>query len=163
MSSKHPPVWRKPAAPARLPLTERMKVSVPGDPRRFMAGNRWNYYTCTTCGTHYVTVELAHGATPGILRCADRVLLSPKGKPERAKCAGTMLSAWYTNPATWPDDVPRVAHGEWYSPSVPEVRQLQKRRSPLLDHVAQGGLLLRRAQLVHPFPSSTSSDATDQG
>lgn len=105
---------------------------------------RWNFYRCDRCHGFFTTVDVHRGTTPMLLGC--RVTKN---------CVGTMRSAWYPHPATWPPIVPKEAMGEWYRPTVAERATMKRKHPHLYEHVMKGGLVLRRpVEGVTPsFPS----------
>lgn len=91
---------------------------------------RLNIYVCDDCGLHIVTKDVDQGTTPFIVNCQ----CTPR-------CLGKMYSSMYR---VWdPKEKMRWTH-EWYKPSV-----LLNMSPAVLDHVANGGLLLR-ARLDNP-------------
>ena len=83
-----------------------------------------NIYTCRKCFGHIVTVDVDEGVTPFMVKCRAT-----------AGCDGTMQSSMYRvfDQSMRPDY-------EWYKPPVLQVLSPGERQ-----HVAQGGLLLRKA------------------
>ncbi|HEV2747511.1 MAG TPA: hypothetical protein VGW34_09470 [Allosphingosinicella sp.] len=86
---------------------------------------RKNIYVCDTCHGHIVTVDVDEGVTPYLIECRA----APLG------CPGYMQSSMYRvfnqrMRASW----------EWYKPAAIEMLDEFER-----DHVASGGLLLRKA------------------
>lgn len=102
---------------------------------------RKNIYTCGTCGGHVVTVDVDAGVTPFMIECKA----APMG------CQGYMQSSMYRV-----FDQRMRASWEWYKPTVLEVGQLSEAEQ---HHVAQGGLLLRRAASVDTHPQGGDANA----
>lgn len=89
-------------------------------------GDRFNCYTCQSCGHITKTRDIDSGVTPFSHACE--------------KCKGRALSSFYKD--IRPDIKPSQ---EWYRPSLQEVLKLRK-NAPLLEHVLKGGLLSRIIQ-----------------
>lgn len=108
---------------------------------------RVNAYVCDTCEQVTITRDVHPGVTPAFL---SHGMLG-------AECEGMTTSAWYRldqahgQYATW----------EWYRPAVPELEELQTKAAgpmpqnatdaqewaqagAMVQHVMQGGLMLRR-------------------
>jgi hypothetical protein len=85
-----------------------------------------NAYRCKECGRYSVTVHVDQGVTPLFLRCL------------REGCEGQSVSAMYP-PEPWPKGLGEATH-EWYRP---DAKQMKKLTPGELQHVKQGGLLLR--------------------
>ena len=83
-----------------------------------------NIYTCEECHEHIVTVDVDDGTTPFLTGC-----VCTKG------CAGLMKSSMYN---VFHQSV--NAEWEWYRPSV-----FSHLSEGTRDHIAKGGLILRRA------------------
>lgn len=84
-----------------------------------------NGYRCKTCGQITTTVHVDQGVTPMFLACR-----ATEG------CDGTAVSFGYQAPA---DRLPAPSF-EWYRPTG---RELARMSAAMVDHVAQGGLVLR--------------------
>lgn len=95
-----------------------------------MGQPRENVYTCEKCGGYTVTVDVAEGVTPFMLRC--------RATGEVGKCDGWAYSAMYpTGPR--PKRIPAPAW-EWYRPDRSEyVGSSEQMR----EHFDKGGLALR--------------------
>lgn len=87
---------------------------------------RWNAWDCERCDAALYVVEVDEGTTPFALRC------------KVDGCGGWAYSRFY--PAG-PLPEGTVVEWEWYRPSKAEARRLRK---PMREHVAMGGLVLRR-------------------
>jgi hypothetical protein len=89
-----------------------------------------NAYRCPY-GHVTVTVQEVEGATPMFIPCAE--------KP----CPGRAASMGYNQEviAHLPDPTPRW---EWYRPGRQQLRRMRAHDPYVLEHVNQGGLLLRR-------------------
>lgn len=85
-----------------------------------------NVYTCPTCGWKAITRNLVEGVTPFLIRCEGK-------KCDKDNFPGCMSAMYRVNQHQTPTH-------EWYKPSDEELM----RRPWAIDHVAQGGLLLRR-------------------
>ena len=83
--------------------------------------NRVNCYTCQYCGTVTKTKDVDSGVTPFIIGCP--------------KCQHECYSAFYkdTSPALQPSF-------EWYRP---DLKRTLKLKDAELEHVLNGGLLMR--------------------
>ena len=106
-----------------------------------MAAGERNAYYCDACRGYVVTIDLDGGVTPMFLAC--RVA----GEPGDANpCDGTMSSMMYP-PLPWPDTdangtpIPTEPTWEWYRPEKTELTAMSPNT---IEHVANGGLLLRR-------------------
>lgn len=86
-----------------------------------------NIYVCDTCRGHIVTRDVDEGVTPAFLNCRAT-----------EDCEGTMQSSMYRVF----DQTMREDH-QWFRPSSAECMGLS---AGVLDHVGNGGLLLRKAQ-----------------
>lgn len=86
-----------------------------------------NIYICRTCGHGFVTVDRDAGVTPFMTNC------------DRAPCAAPAYSFFYGAPQEMLKDIEPAY--EWYRPSDEE---LAGKPDPVKDHVAHGGLLMRR-------------------
>lgn len=82
-----------------------------------------NIYTCHKCGGHIVTVDVAKGVTPFMIPC-------------EFGCKENMTSSVYRV-----FDQKVRADYEWYAPTAAEQLDLPQ---SYLDHVRQGGLMLRK-------------------
>lgn len=112
---------------------------------------RLNLYLCEH-GCHNVTVDVDEGVTPFMIRCnftgrKDRPL-NPS-KAINGRCVGMARSCFY--PQSIPDGIPYpiVTH-EWYKPlTIDKANYFNENGVALylsieeIDHVEQGGLLLR--------------------
>lgn len=85
---------------------------------------RANQYLCEECGQRTTTINAVDGTTPFMIRCRGTI-----------GCKGTALSQLYR---VSQDLLPRY---EWYKPDGAEIETLDR---ATLEHVARGGLLLRR-------------------
>ena len=92
---------------------------------------RRNAYRCPVCGQHTITVEVDPGVTPATLGCRTT-----------PGCPGRAVSLWYPDP--WPADVPATPGWEWYRPDTAHMVLLRRQGGDLWDHLARGGLLIRR-------------------
>lgn len=108
--------------------------------------DRVNAYTCERCRRQLVTIDRHVGATPANLRC------DPSRTP--GGCHGTMRSAGYPRERPLPARIGLPTH-EWYAP-VESQRKALKRFRGTIDHVTQGGLLLRRIEPLQPSLSHLS-------
>lgn len=89
-----------------------------------------NKYTCTTCGRSIITINAHDGTTPFMMRCRAT-----------ARCSGDMRSHFYKV------NQHAFAAWEWYRPGKQEKKRIRKNKQwgrDIMDHVDQGGLLLRR-------------------
>lgn len=133
-----------------------------------MSEPRVNVYVCQKCGGHTVTVDVDEGVTPFMIGChaketephpaesglrAFEEALAKKGvrvkERLKLKCDGMAHSSFYPKG-------PRPAHigepkWEWYKPEQSEFSNLGR---SALEHVAKGGLLMRKrtskAPVMHP-------------
>lgn len=94
-----------------------------------------NLYNCKTCGNTIITEEKVEGVTPMFLMCGQH------GGCE----AGSMVSMMYNVPQ---QAGVLVASHEWYKPDDKEFAELS---SGAKQHIQQGGLLLRKKEVVAPF------------
>lgn len=107
-----------------------------------MPANRKNAYYCEDCRGYIVTVDVDAGVTPMFLAC--RVLGEPTDTANT--CKGTSKSMMYPD-EPWPEHdghgtpIPTEPTWEWYRPDGRETRELD---SGSFEHVAKGGLLLRK-------------------
>lgn len=85
-----------------------------------------NCYSCTNCGHVTKTKDVDAGCTPMVIKC------------ESCK-AGNARSHFYEDVA--PE---KEVTQEWYRPSLQETLKLRGKKSQLLEHVLNGGLLLRK-------------------
>ena len=123
-----------------------------------MAEPRINVYVCQKCGGYTVTVDVDEGVTPFMIGCHAREFephpaeagqrafaeaLAKEGVrvKERLKlrCDGMAYSSFYPRG-------PKPKHigepkWEWYKPEQGEFSELSR---SALEHVAKGGLLLRK-------------------
>lgn len=109
-----------------------------------------NAYVCQKCGHVAFTVDTAEGTTPMSIPCTHAPVVeegrlvgldgsTPLQREQR--CGGHMVSSWY---AVRPGDycLSEDVEFEWRSPSLGLFHKLRKQRSPLLDHLLAGGLVL---------------------
>ena len=89
--------------------------------------HRRNIYKCERCGGENVTVNRDAGVTPFIVRC------------RKPGCEGEAQSQFYQV-----DQSIRPTH-EWYRPTGEDLVRLE---SAMLAHVEQGGLVLRRIDIL---------------
>ena len=94
-----------------------------------------NIYNCKTCGNTIVTQNREDGVTPMFLFCGHH------GGCE----AGSMVSMMYNVPQ---EPGILVASHEWYRPDDKELETLSDGSK---EHVKNGGLLLRKKEVVAPF------------
>ncbi len=85
-----------------------------------------NQYRCQKCQGVITTINAVDGVTPGFVLCKAK------------DCHGLMISAFYHVP---PYAVP---HWEWYRPEGKELERLIRESADWKDHVANGGLNLRK-------------------
>jgi len=85
-----------------------------------------NAYRCKKCHRYSVTVHADQGVTPMFLGCLHE------------GCDGQGVSAMYP-PEPWPAGIDEATH-EWYRPTEKELKKVSPAE---LQHVRQGGLLLR--------------------
>lgn len=94
-----------------------------------------NIYTCTggdkevRCNNIVKTKDLVAGTTPLVVNCV--------------KCGGTMKSNMYSNIPKEPE-----VTMEWYRPEQRDVLKWRKRPG-LIDHILQGGLMLRPMKIEY--------------
>lgn len=95
-----------------------------------------NVYTCPVCGWKAVTRNLVAGVTPMFIKCEG---------PERcdAKTFPVCGSSCYRV-----DQKQEPTH-EWYKPTEDELM----RRPWMIEHVAKGGLALRRVGQLEADPA----------
>jgi hypothetical protein len=96
-----------------------------------MAAGEKNAYWCSDCEQYLITVDVAQGVTPFIVRCRN--------------CGGDARSQLYPEepwPATDPAGrtIPNQPTHEWYMPTLEAARRMGE---GTLDHVTKGGLVLR--------------------
>lgn len=148
---------RPKGAPRDLYVGSSLKFPVINAPARKFG--RKNLYVCDTCRGVIATIDVDEGTTPAFLACrAD----GTEEFDREDKCKGMMQSQWYP-PEPWGNtyvakvagevhfggkvdmhtfevDVPDI-EWEWYRPSL----RFARRQNPgVLEHVQQGGLLLRK-------------------
>lgn len=87
--------------------------------------DRINGWLCKVCQRWTVTVDVDHGVTPMFLACR-----AAEG------CDGTAVSAMYQPP----EDIGEP-QWEWYRPTDKQARRMGP---GMADHVARGGLAIRR-------------------
>lgn len=105
-----------------------------------------NGYLCRGCGWRIITVNRDEGVTPFMIGCQNDVPSDDDRKAARESggvlgsrgCGAYMESAFY-----------RVLQSlepshEWYAPDKAERKRMRKKRDSNLEHVARGGLILRR-------------------
>ena len=103
-------------------------------------GNRpFNHYRRERCNNFTISKDLHAGVTPFLVRCHAT-----------AHCSGMAQSTMYRGPQT-PEQAPHIT---WYAPSPEELDAYLKdldpmRREQVLDHVNQGGLLMRVSRPPH--------------
>jgi len=110
------------------------------------AKGKKNGYTCRGCGWRIVTVNRADGVTPFLLGCQNDIpsdedrakAIAAGGVRSSSGCGAFMESAFYRVPQHL-----EPSH-EWYAPDKAERKRMRRRNDPSLEHVEQGGLLLRR-------------------
>lgn len=92
------------------------------------AGAR-NAYCCEKCHGQIVTVNLADGTTPFMIKCRANW---------PSECDGMAQSQFYnidqTTPATW----------GWHRPDAEETQRLESLHPGMAQHVQSGGLVLRK-------------------
>jgi len=86
-----------------------------------------NVYRCEH-GHRTITVDLVEGVTPFMIRCRHE------------GCDTHAQSSFYRV------DQGLEATHEWYLPSIDEAFQLNMQHPGMLDHVKQGGLVLRKIE-----------------
>lgn len=95
-----------------------------------------NIYVCRDCGYQMITIDRDEGTTPFTTAC----IRSCKAKNAGLyRDKGTMESRFYNPRFIPPNEKP--TH-EWYRPDDREIRDI--RNPNILQHVAMGGLMLRR-------------------
>ena len=92
-----------------------------------------NIYVCQKCSEHIVTVDRDNGVTPFMIRCEAT-----------SGCDGFMKSSMYRV-----FDQEMKASHEWYLPTAAEIAGLSDWER---EHVRNGGLLLRKADVTRPTP-----------
>lgn len=115
---------------------------------------RRNLYTCevAACSAKLVTVDRVAGVTPMMISCDEW------GVPF---CSGMMMSAWYYRVDELDPGDPPMA--EWIRPEAPDVwvqehvhapahmlstdEAIQSVRREMIDHIAQGGLVLQKIEV----------------
>lgn len=96
---------------------------------------RVNAYRCDECKGLTVTIDVDAGVTPMFLACRA------SGQP--GDCEGRAMSMGYP-PGDPPNFVMEKLAWEWFRPTRLE---LLKHNAEVRDHVARGGLLLRRRKV----------------
>ncbi len=108
-----------------------------------------NPYWCPDCHGYVICVHVDDGVTPMFLAC--RV----KGEPRTPgnDCKGMMRSMMYP-PEPWPDEddygnpIPTEPTWEWYKPDNLQLAMMRQEQGAdaqaTIDHVLEGGLLLRK-------------------
>lgn len=87
--------------------------------------NRINFYQCTSGQFHFTkTIDRNYGVTPMYISCH--------------KCGSTSASSFYNN--LLPDE--KITH-EWYVPTLEETWGYVKSSPLMVDHILNGGLLMR--------------------
>lgn len=104
-----------------------------------------NVYACAECRGATVTIDVDEGVTPFSIPCL--------ANGEAGVCQGIARSCMY-RPAMFPRDVELTPRFEWYKPKVEHV-ELSCR-----DHVAAGGLLLRKVGAERCLTVECGADAT---
>lgn len=90
-----------------------------------------NAYACPVCGGLTVTIDVDAGVTPSNLAC--------RAAGDVDLCTGVARSMWYRV-----DGLPiGEPQWEWYRPTERQTRRLDSYQR---QHVARGGLMLRRRQ-----------------
>lgn len=92
-----------------------------------------NIYFCSECGHGFVTVDRDNGVTPFMTTC------------DRAPCAAAAYSFFYRAPQEMLKNIEPAY--EWYRPSEED---LAGKSDQVKDHVARGGLLMRRYRATAP-------------
>lgn len=87
-----------------------------------------NAYYCGACGRHTITINAADGVTPFMIGC--------RATPG---CNGQARSMFYRVPQT------TFPHWEWH---VPEPAEWPKLGRETIAHIFQGGMILRRLDVV---------------
>ena len=101
-----------------------------------------NIYTCEY-GCQNITVDVDEGVTPFMIKCVREADKDRPLKPEKSKdgvCIGTAKSNFYPTKGV-PTNVMDLVKHEWYSPKESERMTLSELE---MDHVNQGGLLMRK-------------------
>lgn len=88
-----------------------------------------NGYKCQDCGQITMTYHVDDGVTPMFLACRAT-----------EDCTGRAVSMMYP-PGPLPAELAELPRWEWYRPSRRAVRRMDR---AMRDHVARGGLVLRR-------------------
>jgi len=88
-----------------------------------------NAYVCQKCGGETVTVNLADGVTPFVIKCRARW---------PGECDGMAQSRFYQI------DQSRLADWGWYRPEAKDLEGLEQVAPGITDHVNRGGLTLRK-------------------
>lgn len=107
---------------------------------------RENVYRCKY-GCNTVTVDVAEGVTPFMIKCKakarpDRPLVPELTGPD-GECTGSAQSCFYPK-APRPAHIPSPTH-EWYKPT-----DLAGLSDGEIEHVNRGGLLLRERTGTEP-------------
>lgn len=106
-----------------------------------------NGYTCKGCGWRIVTVNVCEGVTPFMVGCENPMPTEEEKKAGKEAqgfggskgCGAFMESHFYRVPQHL------EASHEWYSPDGRERKRLRRKgQAETLEHVKNGGLLLRR-------------------
>lgn len=129
MDQQITPVQRKVEATKKAAQERRR-----GEQERLAGTPRINIYTCTTCDGKTVTVDVNDGVTPFMIRCRAT-----------ERCGGDAHSCFYR--------VPPGEHKptfEWYKPTLKKAKRLDRTWPGTLDHVRQGGLMLRPRSDAEP-------------
>lgn len=96
-----------------------------------MPKDRENVYTCPVCSGHTVTIDRDEGVTPFMIGC--------RASGKVGDCNGKAESSFYP-PGPRPDHIPAPSW-EWYKPDQTKFDTLSRWE---LEHVAKGGLLIRK-------------------
>ena len=110
---------------------------------------KMNIYICEH-GCHNVTVDVAKGVTPFMMRCVREADVHRPLDPKKSKdgvCIGMSRSSMYPEDLDRGTPYPLPKH-EWYRPAIGEFNSLS---DPEKDHVKQGGLLIRKRTDAKPL------------
>lgn len=125
MDQQMTPVQRKVEATRRA--AQKRRADAMAAKARMAGTPRINIYTCAKCDAGTVTVDVDDGVTPFIILCRAT-----------ERCGGEAHSCFYRVPPG--DHVPTF---EWYKPTIRKAKRLDRKWPGTLDHVRQGGLMLR--------------------
>ena len=109
---------------------------------------RLNIYMCEH-GCHNVTVDIARGVTPFMMKCkreGDKKRPLDPRKSKNGVCIGTAQSCMYPKELVPGSHYPIPKH-EWYRPTLEEFNKLD---DSVKEHVEKGGLLLRKRTEATP-------------